>query len=400
MNMAVLLLITTSLTASDIAVHTPVEVEAGRLLLVRLFDQYGRGLARIAENYERAWNNAHRYADEAHALNSSAHQVYLQRLGENVARAAELWEENLRFLRGLLSPIYPTVLRESRALQRFDEGSHKLTSASPDQYGTGEQILLHILRDWSAEGAANRRCIYDPIIIELIKHRANRTAAASAYRILIPGGGAGRLAVECAQLSDVVVVMNEQAYGMVAAAFGMTKVLCRGHMGAPFASEGTTIYPLLHAASNVFAAEDRYFAATLRLGDEESLLCPSQLIIEHSDFLEGTSGEYDAVSGEYDAVVTCFFIDAVTDITRLVARIAGLLSRGGLWINFGPLRYHDPKATFLALDEIVSLAEAFGLQLVSRRSVECAYAPSASSMASDEHYRSALFAAVKTQPES
>ena len=116
--------------------------------------------------------------------------------------------------------------------------------------------------------------------------------------------------------------------------------------------------------------------------------------------MEGTSGEYDAVFGEYDAVVTCFFIDAVTDITRLVARIAGLLSRGGLWINFGPLRYHDPNATFLALDEIVSLAEAFGLQLVSRRSVECAYAPSASSMASDEHYRSALFAAVKTQPES
>jgi carnosine N-methyltransferase len=282
----------------------------------------------------------------------------------------------------------------------LDTAWRNLTSET-EQYGTGEQILLHLMRDWSAEGAVNRRCIYDPIITELRKHRASRTTAASAYRVLIPGGGAGRLALELAQLRDTFVVMNEKAYGMVAAAHAMMTLLCRGAeqmMREAIASDlGTTIYPLLHATSNVVTAEDRCFAATLKLGDEESLLCPpsSHLIIEHSDFLESSTQ-----SGEYDAIVTCFFIDAVIEITRLVAHIAVLLKDGGVWVNLGPLRYHDSKATHLALDEIVSLADALGFQFVHSRNVECAYAPSASSMASDEHYRSILFSAVRSQPTS
>ena len=42
----------------------------------------------------------------------------------------------------------------------------------------------------------------------------------------------------------------------------------------------------------------------------------------------------------YDCIITCYFIDTAQNIIRYIDIIYNLLTKGGIWINFGPLSYH------------------------------------------------------------
>ena len=42
----------------------------------------------------------------------------------------------------------------------------------------------------------------------------------------------------------------------------------------------------------------------------------------------------------YDCVITCFFIDTAKNVIEYIDVIEKVLKKRGIWINFGPLRYH------------------------------------------------------------
>ncbi|CAM9428834.1 unnamed protein product, partial [Laminaria digitata] len=90
------------------------------------------------------------------------------------------------------------------------------------------------------------------------------------------------------------------------------------------------------------------------------------------------SSVYGAVGGpfegSFDAVVTSFFVDTAPNVVQYVATIRRALRPGGVWINCGPLHWHNPSALSLSLDEMLALVAGSGFQLeVVERLPPCAY---------------------------
>jgi hypothetical protein len=63
--------------------------------------------------------------------------------------------------------------------------------------------------------------------------------------------------------------------------------------------------------------------------------------------------------GSLDTVVTPWFIDAVgADLRTTAAAVNRVLRPGGLWLNFGPLRFQGPLATLYLADEVEDIVES------------------------------------------
>ena len=69
--------------------------------------------------------------------------------------------------------------------------------ASAGSYDSPLQILAHIARDWSAEGASSRKELYGPVVTAMCERFAG---GRGDVEVLVPGSGAGRLAWELTDL--------------------------------------------------------------------------------------------------------------------------------------------------------------------------------------------------------
>jgi carnosine N-methyltransferase len=59
--------------------------------------------------------------------------------------------------------------------------------------------LRQFVRDWSSDGAAERKTCYDPILEALeLEYESVPVPKRDAIRVLVPGAGLGRLAFEIA----------------------------------------------------------------------------------------------------------------------------------------------------------------------------------------------------------
>ena len=61
-------------------------------------------------------------------------------------------------------------------------------------------MLKNLVRDWSADGAAERAQSYGRMTAELKSRFAGWPADAAPPRVLVPGAGLGRLALEVAAM--------------------------------------------------------------------------------------------------------------------------------------------------------------------------------------------------------
>ena len=69
--------------------------------------------------------------------------------------------------------------------------------------------------------------------------------------------------------------------------------------------------------------------------------------------------------GTFDAVASSFFLDATNDIVGSVRAIANALRQdGGVWVSFGPLKYHFDDSVHLSSDELRAMVEAFGFTVL------------------------------------
>jgi hypothetical protein len=80
-------------------------------------------------------------------------------------------------------------------------------------------------------------------------------------------------------------------------------------------------------------------------------------------------------AGSLDCVVTPWFVDIVSEeFGQLAARINRLLRRGGRWINFGSLSFHDSDpARHYGLDECLTLMQQNGFDAADTRETEIPY---------------------------
>jgi hypothetical protein len=178
---------------------------------------------------------ANSLAEMAESVRSS---TLRERLRAKAARLAPHWQANVEALEGVLLRPFPLA----RAIGSGSNSSSPAGSAGASQiaaeeeedpeeaarryrassrgYDDVEQVLTHVVRDWSSEGEAVRRKTFQPLVAELQRclglrgggGGGNDSAAAAEQpaagptmgrrrwlpEVLVPGAGLGRLALEIA----------------------------------------------------------------------------------------------------------------------------------------------------------------------------------------------------------
>jgi hypothetical protein len=132
----------------------------------------------------------------SHNVQSSPFSNILQKIVSTfhteIARIPSFWEDNESFLRRLLKRKVPFVYCISD--DGLDESTHSHQISSYDSF---HQLLIHLERDWGEGGKEVRRKTYAEGILPLL-HKYLPFEAGP--KVLVPGAGLGRLAVELAAL--------------------------------------------------------------------------------------------------------------------------------------------------------------------------------------------------------
>lgn len=214
-----------------------------------------------------------------------------------------------------------------------------------------KSIFKSLARDWSEEGSLERRQAYDPIINGFLKHmpvtdrNGVDSSSLSPPRLVVPGAGAGRLALElCA--NGYAVQGNEFSLQMLLP----SDFILNGGCSPDQAFE---IYPYLTETTNVRSYKDLLNPVLVPDVD------PIRMLFPNSDYEEGenqhtgampdfsmAAGEFVSIynseqeRGKWDGVASCFFLDTASIVVEYLQTIHSMLREGGLLINFGPLLWH------------------------------------------------------------
>ena len=299
-------------------------------------------------------------------------------------------------------------------------------TADPDDLDKARSTLKQFYRDWSSEGASERKKCYGPIIDVLEKRLGDRVPKYDV-KVLVPGAGLGRLAFDIVH-RGFNVEGNEFSYHMLS---GSNFIL-----NCTDSAEQYTIYPFIHSFSNhrdrrshlrgvavpdVHPASELLRETTLEIPDPNDNTKTITVKTKPADHFGMGAGEFVSSYGDihskdkFDAVATCFFIDTAPNVIEYLETIHNTLKTGGIWVNFGPLLWHwenkDTKednkgghthdgkefgknSIELSLDEVLILAENMGFSIEERRTVPTGYIQDEQGMMNYE-YRAEFWVATK-----
>ncbi|KAJ2467355.1 hypothetical protein GGI02_004062 [Coemansia sp. RSA 2322] len=195
-------------------------------------------------------------------------------------------------------------------------------------YGT----MKLFVRDWSSDGADERRQTYGPLLEALEDEFCDLAPEMrGSVRVLVPGAGLGRLAYEicCRGFSTQG---NEFSYFMLFASnYILNKSLKEGQH---------VVYPYVHQFSNVACVEDQMRAVYIpdALPSNMPFAATAEFSMAAGDFIEVYSA--DDEKEKWDAILTCFFMDTAKNVLEYLDTIWHALKPGAIWINLGPLLWH------------------------------------------------------------
>ncbi len=291
--------------------------------------------------------------------NATDKNLFSSKLEERVRRTAEVLESDYFVLENLLKPFYliralPPPLTYKWTSFQIDS-SEKLSS-----YDSAMQIITHIVRDWSIAGRRSRDSLYHWCIEELLKYRKHGNIQGGP--VIVPGAGLGRLARDIS-LVGFDVQGNELSLCMSAAAHH----LLNGNM-----SSGFVVHPwAFDFLVNEVNSNDRYqkieYANTIDgvLGNmiKNSGSSKGTLSYNVGDFVEIYSQQDQRA--KFGGVVTCFFIDTASNIYEYLLVIRNALQSGGVWINVGPLQWHQNAKLHPSANELRIMIESVGFRIES-----------------------------------
>lgn len=257
-------------------------------------------------------------------------------------------------------------------------------------YDSGVQVLRCLARDWCEACGAVRAQSLGPVLQRLEAYFGEGAGddaggGQTTRRVLVPGCGMGRLALELAARlgPGATVVANDESAAMLA---GLASLIVRQP------SEPLVLHPALDAAaSGLRGASERLAPVEVDLGGD-LLASAGRLVLDHGDFTQtiASSG-----GGIFDAVATLFVLDCVSSLPDAVRAVATALRPGGLWVNCGPLRRHRSAPPW-CFEDIPALAEACGLEVEEdTRFPDCEYLPRTVTLGVREVYDAQLFVARK-----
>lgn len=205
-------------------------------------------------------------------------------------------------------------------------------------YDSIRQVVAHLVRDWSAEGATSRNPLYQWVVAQLLQHKMPTDGA-----VVVPGAGLGRLAYEIATSLRRPVEAVESSVIMVLMASKILRMSKRN------------CFRLCPYAADPFANE---VDSSLRYASIEFPdVVPFALLEGLLSFTLGEFSQLVLSRNNYAAVVTCFFLDTATTFFDYLTTIEHMLRKGGLFINVGPLHWHPNSRLPLAADELKEILE-------------------------------------------
>lgn len=269
----------------------------------------------------------------------------------------------------------------------FESSTHSsnfsASSSVPPSYESLNQILIHLSRDWTDRGASIRKVLYTDGIVRQLQKYFPVSNTSQPPRVLVPGTGLGRLAVELAA-HGYLVEANECSAVMVCVMSSIiNKLLVSNKIVDSKRYNTVTVYPhLFGPLIDLYDIESRLVAETLPSTDSAPLIVWFQeqpllnikrhISINLNDFTKTYSKE--EYRSYFEVVVTCFFIDTASSILEYLIIIRHVLKENGVWINLGPLHYHRPSSfyyTYKQLKQIITKVVNF--EVLHEEFVSCMY---------------------------
>lgn len=232
--------------------------------------------------------------------------------------------------------------------------------------------MRQLVRDWSAEGKAERDACYIPLINE-VKRCYPNPSPENMVRVLCPGSGLGRLPFDLAT-HGYSAQGNEFSYYMLL----VSNVI----LNETPHKEMYEVLPYIHNFSNNLTADQPF--KKFKIPDVE----PTKMIPKWVEF-SMAAGEFinvykDEVE-QWDAIATCFFVDTANNIIEYIEIIYSILKPGGIWTNLGPLLYHYSEMAHecsieLSYDELLHVIKKFGFVIEFEDDMDCTYCSDIESM--------------------
>lgn len=222
-------------------------------------------------------------------------------------------------------------------------GKDILASGKKPEKVSVSQALKHYVRDWTSAGESERSQTFPAILTSLEQLFPDRRDAKEPLRILLPGSGLNRLAVDVAQLGGFEVTANE---------FSMYMNIAYRFLEANPTHNASSFNPFVDVWSHHISEND--MLRQLQFPDVN--LPTDSVVLVEGDF----TTVFNQEGGKYDILLTYFFIDTARNLMSYFDTIRHLIKPGGYWMNLGPLLYGTGPLVQLSLEEVITVTEAMG----------------------------------------
>ena len=207
--------------------------------------------------------------------------------------------------------------------------------ATPKDMDKARSTITQFYRDWSAEGAGERKACNEPVI-EAIQKEFVGAGAKRDVKILVPGAGLGRLVFDLCRLG-YTVEGNEISYHQL-----MASNWILNHVEPHMLYD---LYPFALNFSNLAKREDQF--RRVKIPDIHPIVALNEASQEESvDRMSMTAGDFITLYGDakyervFDAIATTFFVDTAPNVIKYIETVRNCLKVGGMWVNLGPLLWH------------------------------------------------------------
>lgn len=201
--------------------------------------------------------------------------------------------------------------------------------ASKVSLDKARSTLHQLYRDWSAEGAMERKACYNPILQDLADLLVNPLEVDQEIRVLVPGAGLGRLVFELCR-AGFCTQGNEISYHQL-----LTSSYMLNHTSM---AKKWSLYPFATTFSNNFNRAHQLLEVKIPDVHPGSEVMHGDMSMTTGDFcVVYMKIEYEEF---FNAITTVFFIDTASDLVTYILAIRHCLRRGGIWCNLGPLLWH------------------------------------------------------------
>lgn len=258
-----------------------------------------------------------------------------------------------------LNNLHDAILHNSKFLRSVADFAQEMIGITVDEPKNHSRftmdkvvsMLSQLYREWSEEARKERSLLLKRIMPVLHTISKTKTKNNELLSVLVPGVGTGRLIADLVH-EGYQCEGNEYSFHMLVMSMYM--------LNSGQSTGSLSIYPFIHTNShwkerktmlkeikipdfNVHMELNGNNLMQISMGSFVDCFGPNENIWGSSHFhitQEMNLTRLKTASSK-DVVLTNFFIDTSSNILEYLLAIQHTLKPGGIWINFGPLVYHQ-----------------------------------------------------------